>query len=79
MAIKVTNWINDNRKIIAQKGMFKVIEHQKDLSVSSCSAENAYFASQMNVRLRQLEITLNGSNTTKEPNSSGGLLGALLG
>ena len=65
MAIKVTNWINDNRKIIAQKGMFKVIEHQKDLSVSSCSAENAYFASQMNVRLRQLEITLNGSNTVK--------------
>ena len=65
MSIKVTNWINENRKVIAEKGMFKVIEHQQDLSVSSYSAENAYFASKMNVRLRQVEITLNGMNTAK--------------
>ena len=39
MAITAKNWINDNRKVVSQKGMFKVIEHQKDLSVSKFAAE----------------------------------------
>ena len=65
MAIEVKNWINDNRKVIAEKGIFKVVEHQKDLSVSKKSAEQAYFASEMNVKLRQVEITLDGTKTVK--------------
>ncbi len=65
MAIKVNNWVNDNRKVIAEAGMFKVIEHQKDLSVSKPSATNAYYDSKMNVKLRQVEISLDGSNTVK--------------
>lgn len=65
MAIKVNNWINENRKVIAEKGMFKVVEHQRDLSVSAPSAERAYFASMMNVRLRQVEITLDGTQSVK--------------
>ena len=65
MAIKVNNWVNDNRKVIAEAGMFKVIEHQKDLSVSKASATNAYYESKMNVKLRQVEISLDGSNTVK--------------
>ena len=65
MAIKVNNWLNENRKVIAEKGMFKVIEHQKDLSVSPYAAQNAYFASEMNVRLRQVEIDLNGTMSVK--------------
>ena len=65
MAIKVNNWVNDNRRIIAQKGIFKVIEHQRDLSVSASSAQTAYFSSKMNVCLRQVEISLNGSTTAK--------------
>ena len=65
MAIEIKNWVNENRKIISEKGMFKVIEHQKDLSVSKNSAEKAYFASEMNVKLRQVEITLDGTNTVK--------------
>ena len=65
MAIEIKNWVNNNRKIISEKGMFKVIEHQKDLSVSKITAENAYFASEMNVKLRQVEITLSGNNTVK--------------
>lgn len=65
MAITVNNWVNDNRKIIAEKGIFKVIEHQKDLSVSSASAQTAYFASNMNVRLRQVEISLDGTKKVK--------------
>lgn len=65
MAIKVNNWINENRKVIAEKGMFKVIEHQRDLSVASSTAQTAYFASQMNVKLRQVEISMDGSKTVK--------------
>ena len=65
MAITVKNWITDNRKVIDEKGMFKIVEHQKDLSVSAGGAERAYFASQMNVRLRQVEITLDGSKMCK--------------
>ena len=65
MAIKVTNWVNDNRKVIAHKGVFKVIEHQRDLSVGSSTAQTAYFASEMNVKLRQVEITLNGAVSAK--------------
>ena len=65
MAITVNNWINENRKVISQLGMFKVIEHQKDLSVNAVTAQNAYFSSAMRVCLRQVEITLDGSKTVK--------------
>lgn len=65
MAIRMNGWISDNRKVIAEAGMFKVIEHQKDLSVSYPGATSAYFASQMNVRLRQVEINLDGTKSVK--------------
>lgn len=65
MAIQVKNWINDNRKVISQMGMFRVIEHQKDLSVGAGSAQRAYFASEMNVKLRQVEATVDGTKTLK--------------
>lgn len=65
MAISVKNWENENRKVIAQMGMFRVIEHQKDLSVGPASAKRAYFASQMNAKLRQVEINLDGCRTVK--------------
>ena len=65
MAIQMNNWINGNRKVISELGSFKVIEHQKDLSVNKRSAQSEYYSSQMNVKLRQVEITLNGSNTVK--------------
>ena len=65
MAITINNWVNENRKVIAQAGMFKVIEHQRDLSVASATAQTAFFASQMNVKLRQVEISLDGTQTVK--------------
>ena len=65
MAIQVNNWITDNRKVIGQMGMFRVIEHQKDLSVNSVTAQTAYFSSAMNVKIRQVEITLDGTRTVK--------------
>lgn len=65
MAIKVNNWTNENRKVIAERGNFRVIEHQSDLSVNKITAVSEYFASQMNVKCRQVEITLNGNNSAR--------------
>jgi uncharacterized protein (AIM24 family) len=53
---------NKNIEIIESKGNVKVLEYKKDLSVDSSTAINAYFASEMNVRKRQVLIELNGNS-----------------
>lgn len=55
---------NDDVKIIDQKGAFTVIEYQKDLSVDHSTAMNAYYASKMNVRKRQVVCELSLSHVT---------------
>jgi len=55
---------NKNIEIVESKGDIKVIEYKKDLSVNTASAMNAYFASEMNVRRRQVVIELNGNAYT---------------
>lgn len=52
---------NKNIEIIESKGDVKVLEYKKDLSVNTESAINAYFASQMNVRKRQVLVELKGN------------------
>lgn len=52
---------NPNMKQIAAAGNVKVFEHEKDLSVTTQNAISAYFASEMNVRKRQVLIELNGT------------------
>ena len=56
---------NSNMKLIDEMGDVKVFEHEKDLSVASPGeAVQAYFASQMNIRKRQVLIELNGNAYT---------------
>lgn len=56
---------NKNMKMIAELGAVKVFEHEKDLSIHlPQDAMGAYFASQMNVRKRQVLIELNGNAFT---------------
>lgn len=55
---------NGNMKKIGELGCVKVFEHQQDLSVSPGSAMQAYYASRMNVRKRQVLIELNGNSFT---------------
>lgn len=47
------------RKVTERRGIFSVVEYERDLSVSPDIAQTAYFASQMGTRKRQLvaEIT----------------------
>ena len=42
------------KKVTLQKGAFSVIEYERDMSVEPEKAEMAYFASQMDIRKRQL-------------------------
>ncbi len=55
---------NDDVKIIRELGAFKVVEYQKDLSVDHSTAQPAYYASQMNVRRRQVVCNVGLSNIT---------------
>ncbi|MCI8579070.1 MAG: AIM24 family protein [Lachnospiraceae bacterium] len=55
---------NGNMKLVASLGCVKVFEHQRDLSVTPSSAMAAYYASEMNVRKRQVLIELNGNSFT---------------
>ena len=51
---------NDLRKVTETKGSFRVLEYEKDASVSSVNAQNEYFMQKMGVRRRQVLCTLNG-------------------
>lgn len=55
---------NENIKVIENRGGIKVLEYQRDLSVLPTTAVGAYFASEMNVRRRQVLIELNGNAVT---------------
>lgn len=52
---------NSNMVQISARGCVKVFEHQRDLSINPASAINAYYASEMNIRKRQVLIELNGN------------------
>lgn len=63
--ITVRNFLdNDNISIVEEKGAFKVIEFNKDLSVTRDTATTEYFASQMNVKRRQVICDLSKSDVT---------------
>ena len=49
-------------KIIDRRGCFSLLEYERDISVNPENAIAAYFASEMNVRKRQVLAELNGSN-----------------
>lgn len=59
--MKIYNFVdNDDVRVTAQEGPFKVIEWQRDLSVPYAAASWAYFAAEMGVRKRQVVCELNG-------------------
>ena len=61
MAYTIRNFTtNDDAAVIARAGCFSVLEWKRDLSVSPESAQEAWFASEMNVRRRQLIAEING-------------------
>ena len=73
------NFLNEtaNKKIIEHKGKFNVIEYQKNLSDDPSEAMFSYFASQMNVRKRQLAIALEDDDITVQGGSMEWMAGDL--
>lgn len=62
---KIKNFFdNDDVKVIDSLGAFSVVEYQRDLSVMPETAMMAYYASQMNVRKRQVVCDVAKSNVT---------------
>ena len=59
-----TNFLQptENKKIIGKKGAYSVVEYVKDVSVAYGSAQNEYYAAEMNVRRRQVAVELNNSS-----------------
>ncbi len=55
---------NDDVNVLDQMGAFKVVEYQRDLSVSPNGAIQAYYCSEMNVRKRQVICDLSKGNVT---------------
>ncbi len=63
MAVKLYNFVNEDRQITDRLGNFSVLEHVKDPSVAPSNAQNKYYMSEMGVRRRQLIIDLDGVKT----------------
>lgn len=62
---QIRNFVeNDDVKVIDSLGAFQVIEYQRDLSVNPATAMQAYYASQMNARRRQVVCDVAKSNVT---------------
>lgn len=62
---KIKNFMdNDDVKVIDSLGAFSVVEYQRDLSVMPETAMMAFYASQMNVRKRQVVCDVSKSNVT---------------
>lgn len=59
--IKIEGLFGDKDHVITEsKGIFSVIEHQRDLAVSPMTAQAEYFMSQMGVRKKQILAKLDG-------------------
>lgn len=62
-------------KVIAQKGPFRVFEHQKDLSVTPNEAISAYFAEKMNARKRQVFVEIGKTGCVMQAGAMQWMLG----
>ena len=68
---------NSNMKMVAEKGVYQVFEHEKDLSVAPGEAITAYFSSEMNVRKRQVLVNMNGNSVILQAGAMQWMLGDL--
>lgn len=76
--IKRNNFLdNANIKVIEEMGNYKVIEHQKDLSINPEFAVEEYFAAKMNVKRRQVVVDLNDSGCIVQSGAMQYMLGDL--
>jgi uncharacterized protein (AIM24 family) len=63
MTVTIKNLETSNRSIKQKLGNFSILEFERDISVSKDSAMSEYFMGQMNIRKRQIMVTLDGSQS----------------
>ena len=66
---------NDDVSVVSEMGAFKVLEWKRDLSVTSSTAMESYFASEMNVRRRQVVCDLSQSPVTVQSGAMQWMIG----
>lgn len=72
----IKNFENNDDVIVKDElGPFKVVEYVRDLSVDAYTAQVAYYASEMNVRRRQLVCDVAKSNITIQAGAMQWMLG----
>ena len=71
--------LNDSplRRKVEERGCFSVYEYEHDVSVNEYSAMMAYFASQMNVRKRQIIANLDNSSVILQRGAMQMMMGAV--
>lgn len=77
--IKIGNFVdtNQNIKIVEEKGIFKVVEHQRDLSVHPQEAPLKYYMQEMGCRERQLMVMLKDNAVRLKPGAMQFMLGRI--
>lgn len=60
---------NDDVTVVEEKGMFSVIQYDRDLSCRPEEAQLKYFMSQQNVRKKQVIITLDNDGVILQPSA----------
>ena len=65
----------DNCITLEQRNGFKVVEYQRDMSVTPAESATAYFCSEMNIRRRQLVCDLSHGNVTIQAGAMQWMLG----
>lgn len=58
MAIQISDFTNETRRITQQQGKFSVLTYLRDASVNGYNAEMQYFMDKMDVRRRQVMVNL---------------------
>ena len=66
---------NDDVIVKEQLGAFKVVEYKRDLSVDYSQAQSSYFASEMNVRRRQVICDVSQSDITVQSGAMQWMIG----
>lgn len=67
---RISNFLDNDNIIVKQElGPFKVIEYKRDLSTNILSAQANYYASEMNIRKRQLYCEVGQSEITLQAGS----------
>lgn len=67
--MQIKNFVDSNKniKIVEQRGIFSIIEHQRDLSVHPTNAQTQFFMSEMNCKRRQILISLKDNAIRLKP------------